>query len=583
MRDLLRLLRLFRPYGWWMAAGIGLSTVVVLANVGLLAVAGWFIAAMALAGLGGPTIEYFTPAAAIRGLAVMRTVGRYAERLVTHEATFRLLAELRVWFYEHLEPLAPARLQSYRGGDLLSRIRADIDSLDNLYLRVIAPTAAAVVAAGLTVSFMALFSRSVALVDAAGLLLAGVALPWLALRIGRDPGQRTVAIRSELRSAASDTVKGLGELIVCQADARQGALVADLGASLAIQQRRQARVNGVSAALSALSAQLAMWGSVVIATPLIVARTLSGPDLAMIALFVLAGFEAIGPLPLAFQTLGETLAAARRIFEIVDAAPSVSEPAREAREPTRFDLRVRGLRMRYAPDAPWALDGVDVDLHQGGSLGIVGATGSGKTSLLNVILRFWDYQGGSVEVGGVPLRDMRGETVRGLCAVVAQQTHLFNTSVRANLMLARPGASEPMLLEALRGANIHDEILALPDGLDTLVGETGLRLSGGQARRLSIARAFLKDAPILILDEPTEDLDTASEHAVLQALAVLMRGRTTLLITHRPQALRYVDSILSFDRGRARQLATADHSTVRPAPAVLQAMLDDEVAIDLFG
>ena len=209
MRDLARLLRLFRPYAWWMVAGIGLSTLVTLANVGLLALSGWFIAAMALSGLGGAPIEYFTPAAAIRGLAVLRTGGRYVERLVTHEATFRLLAELRVWFYAHLEPLAPARLQSYRGGDLLSRVRADIDSLDTLYLRVVAPTAAALVAVVLIVGFLAPFDRSVALVDGTALLLAGVALPLLAQRLGREPGRRAVVTRSDLRSVASVTVRGL--------------------------------------------------------------------------------------------------------------------------------------------------------------------------------------------------------------------------------------------------------------------------------------------------------------------------------------------------------------------------------------
>ncbi len=550
MRDLLRLLGLFRPYALWMLGGIALSTTVVLANVGLLALAGWFIAAMAIAGLGGPGVEYFAPAAGIRGLAILRTGGRYGERLVTHEATFRLLARLRAWFYEHLEPLAPARLQHYRGGDLLSRIRADIDSLDNLYLRVIAPSVAALVSVAAMVAFLTLFSPSVALADGAGLVLAGVALPLLAQRLGRAPGRRSVALRSDLRAAASDNVRGLGELMVCRAEGRQRALVTGLGTGLVAEGRRLARVGAAGSALSGLGAHGTMWVALVVAIPLVAARALPGPDLAMIALFVLASFEAVAALPLAFQTLGETLAAARRIFEIVDAAPSVTEPAIAAAAPASFDLRVEGLRMRYAPDAPWALDGVDLVVPQGGSLGIVGPSGSGKTSLLNVLLRFWDYQEGRVEIGGVPLRALSGESARGLCAVVAQQTHLFNTSVRANLMLARPGASETELHAALRDAALLDEILAMPEGLDTIVGETGTRLSGGQARRLALARAFLKDAPLLILDEPTEGLDAASEHLVLQAMATLMRGKTTLLITHHRQALRHVDAVLALSHGR---------------------------------
>ena len=550
MRDLLRLLGLFRPYALWMLGGIALSTTVVLANVGLLALAGWFIAAMAIAGLGGPGVEYFAPAAGIRGLAILRTGGRYLERLVTHEATFRLLARLRAWFYEHLEPLAPARLQHYRGGDLLSRIRADIDSLDNLYLRVVAPSVAALVSVVAMVAFLTLFSRPVALADGAGLVLAGVALPLLAQRLGRAPGRAGVALRSDLRAAASDNVRGLGELMVCRADARQRALVSGLGTGLVAEGRRLAMVGAAGSALSGLGAHCTMWVALVIAIPLVAGRTLPGPDLAMIALFVLASFEAVTALPLAFQTLGETLAAARRIFEIVDAAPSVTEPAVAAAAPVRFDLRIEGLRMRYAPDAAWALDGVDLVVPQGGSLGIVGPSGSGKTSLLAVLLRFWDYQDGRVEIGGVPLRALSGESARGLCAVVAQQTHLFNTSVRANLVLARPGADEAELHAALRDAALLDEVLAMPEGLDTMVGETGTRLSGGQARRLALARAFLKDAPLLILDEPTEGLDAASEHLVLDAMATLMRGKTTLLITHHRQALRHVDAVLALSRGR---------------------------------
>jgi ATP-binding cassette, subfamily C, bacterial CydC len=557
-RDLLRLLGLFRPYTRWIIAGTLLTILVDLANIGLLALSGWFITAMALVGLGGGLMNYFTPAAGIRGLAILRTGGRYIERLVTHEATFRLLARLRVWFYEHLEPLAPARLQYYRGGDLLSRIRSDIDTLDNFYLRVLAPTVAAAVSLILLVGFMTLFSGSVALIDLAGLLVAGVALPLLAQRLGQEPGRRAVAVRADLRSSVADGVHGLGELRVYRAAHAQAQTIERLSHDLIEPQRRQARINGISAGLTGLAAQLTVWLAVLVAIPLVRESDLDGPELAMIALFVMASFGAVSALPLAFQTLGETLAAARRIFEIIDTKPVVEEPAQEAATPGRFGLRLEGLRMRYGEGAPWALDGIDLEVAAGRRVGIVGATGSGKTSLLNVLLRFWDYQEGEIRIGGVPLRKLRGETVRGWCAVVAQQTHLFNTSVRQNLLLARPDASEDALAKALQQANVYDEIRSLPEGLDTIVGETGTRLSGGQARRVAIARALLRDAPILLLDEPTEGLDAAAEHAVLQALEALMRDRTTLLITHRPQALRYVDEVLVLSHGRIIEQGSAE-------------------------
>ncbi len=550
MSTLARLLRFYRPYAGWLAGGIALNVLVILSNVGLLALSGWFITAMALSGLGPVPIEYFAPAAAIRGLALLRTGGRYCERLVTHEATFRLLASLRAWFYASLEPLAPARLQRHRGGDLMSRIRSDIDSLDNLYLRVVAPTLAALATTVLLTGFLALFSGPAALVLVACLVGAGVALPLAARGLGRGPGQRVVAIRAELRSTVSDTVRGLGELVVDSAIERRQAEIDTLGRSLVREQRRQARLTIVSTALSGLVAALALWGALLVAIPAVRDGRLSGPDLAMVAFLVLASFEAVAPLPAAFQALGETLAAAARIFALVDAEPAVAEPACEAPVPGKFDLHMQGVRMRYDPGSPWALDGIDLDVPQGGRLGIVGASGSGKSSLLAVLLRFWEHQAGEVAIGGVPVASLRGETVRGLFSVVAQQTHLFNTSIRENLLLARPDATDADLLRALRCAYLEADVAALPEGLDTVVGENGARFSGGQTRRLAIARAFLKDAPILLLDEPTEGLDASSERVVLNGLATLMQGRTTLLITHRTQALAGMDQMVRLDHGR---------------------------------
>jgi ATP-binding cassette subfamily C protein CydC len=295
---------------------------------------------------------------------------------------------------------------------------------------------------------------------------------------------------------------------------------------------------------------MTMLAALVIAIPLSLAKNLPAADVAMMTLLVLASFDAVSGLPGAYRALGETLGAARRIFEIIDTKPAVTEPAREAAHPTRFDIAFRHVSMRYSESAPWTSEDVSLEIPAGGSVGIVGPTGSGKTSLANILLRFWDFQKGEVLVGGVPIHDLSGETMRGLCAVITQQTQLFNTSIRENLRLARPEASEAEMRTALRDAGILDEVQAMPRGLETIVGEMGTRLSGGQARRIAIARAFLKRAPILILDEPTEGLDAVSERCVVDALARLMRGRTTLLVTHRTQALRNLDQILTLERGK---------------------------------
>jgi ATP-binding cassette, subfamily C, bacterial CydC len=543
--DLLRLLRLLRGSWRWQAAGVLLGIVVVLTNVGLLALSGWFIAAMGIAGLGLLRMEYFLPAAAIRALAITRTVGRYLERLTTHEATFRLLSDLRVWFYTHLEPLAPARLQTHRAGDLLSRIRADIDSLENFYIRVLAPSLTALICVILITLFLSHLSPGAAAADLAGLLLVGLALPVATFRAGRRPGREAVSRRGLLRAEIADTVRGFEELEVFGALARQTARHRQAYDALALAERRETRIEAAAAGAALFMIQITMLAALVITIPLALAKTLPAPDVAMIVLLVLASFDSVSGLPGAYRAMGETLAAARRIFEIIDTKPAVTEPAREAARPTQFGIAFRHVSMRYGDTLPWALEDVSLDVPAGGSLGIVGPTGSGKTSLANVLLRFWDFQAGEVLVGGVSIRDLSGETMRGMCAVVAQQTQLFNTSIRENLRVARPAASEAEMQRALGDAGILDEVQAMPQGLDTIVGEMGTRLSGGQARRIALARAFLKNAPILILDEPTEGLDARSEDLVVAAMERLMRGRTTLLITHRLRPLRNLDRVVN--------------------------------------
>ena len=558
MRDLLRLLRLLGP-GWrWQALGVLLGVLVVLSNVALLALSGWFIAAMGLAGLGLIRIEYFLPAAAIRALAIVRALGRYLERLVTHEATFRLLANLRVWFYRHLEPLAPAGLQAHRSGDLMSRIRADIDSLDNVYLRVLAPSVTAVVSVALIVLFLGHFSWGAALADLTGLLLVGLALPLIAFRLSRKTGAEAVAARGALRADLADTLRGFEELLVFGAMERQIGRHKAAYARLATLQKRETGVEASAASAALFVVQSTMLAAFALVVPLAALHAMPSADIAMIVLLVLASFDAVSGQPAAYRALGETLAAARRLFEIADLPPPVAEPAREAPLPGRFDLRFSHVSLRYAPDAAWALRDISFTIPQGSALGVIGPTGSGKTSMLHALLRFWEVQEGTITLGGVPISALSGEQMRGLCTVIAQQTHLFNTSITENLRIAKPDATEAEMRAALADAGIAEEVDAMPQGLATMVGEFGTALSGGQARRIAIARAFLKDAPILLLDEPTEGLDAQSERIVLAALARLMQGRTTLLITHRRQALRGIDRILELNGGALRSHPSAE-------------------------
>ncbi|WP_322629412.1 thiol reductant ABC exporter subunit CydC [Halothiobacillus sp.] len=549
-RELRWLIVLSRPYLGWMLAGALLATGVLLANVALLAVSGWFITAMALAGLGGTAINYFTPAAAIRGLAILRTAGRYLERLITHEATFKLLAGLRQWFFEHLEPLAPARLQYLPGGDLLSRIRADIDSLENAYLRIFTPALAALLSTILMGGFLLFWSPGMAVINLAGLLLAGVFIPLIVLRAGLNSGQVLVQARAALRQRTAETVRGLAELTLFGNPQQRLDTLRRENNDLIGPQRQQNRLDAGGSVINTLISQFTWLGMIVLGIGLVQAQRITGPELVMLALFGMASFEAVAILPPAFRAWGETRQSARRILDLVDAEPIVIEPIAPQPAPTRFDLCFDAVTLRYPSSAKPALDAISLVVPQGQIVAIRGASGSGKTSLTNALLKFWPLVSGDIRIGGQSIHDLSGNTVRGLCAVVSQHTHLFNTSIAANLRLARPDATDDELVAALKAAAVYAEVAAFPRGLETEVGEAATRLSGGQSRRIAIARALLKDAPIVILDEPTEGLDAASEQAVTDALRRLIAGRTALIISHRPKLLTLANQIIRMDQGR---------------------------------
>jgi len=595
MAELIRLWHLFRPYRGWMLGGFAVALITLLANVTLMAISGWFITAMAVAGATGIAMNYFTPAAIIRGSAIGRTAGRYFERLITHEATLRQLAGLRVWFYQHLEPLAPARLMEYHSADLLTRIRADIDALDNLYVRVLVPVLVAITAGLAFFVFTALFDLGLALFLLCTLLIAGVALPWIGHRLGKQPGRRIVELQAELRQTGIDGTQGLSELLIYGAADSHARHLDALSRALVTEQERMSQLTGIAQAATGLTANLTLWGMLWLGIPLVQDGSLAPPQLAMLALFSLATFEAVAPLPMAFQQLESTLTAARRLFAIVDTEPAVPEPTGPAPQPKDSGLSIQGLRFRYpskgagtgpGPDLSagvaagfgssmspgpddgsccgLALDGIDLDLPPGRRVAIVGATGSGKTTLFNLLLRFWAPEAGSIRLGGEPLEAFSGEDLRSRIALVSQHTHLFDTSIRENLLIAAPDAPQGLLEQACATAQIHDFIAELPEGYETWVGETGVRLSGGQARRIAIARALLRDAPILLLDEPTEGLDAVTERALMDAVQRLMVGRTVLLITHRPVALAQMDEILVLDQGRVVERGT--HAELLKAP-----------------
>ena len=562
MKYLLRLAALMIPQWRRVAFGVALALVTLLANISLLALSSWFIASMAISGALGLAMNYSLPATGVRAFAIIRAVGRYLERLVNHDTTFRILTSLRLWFFKRIEPLAPARLSGFRSGDLLTRIRADIDTLDDYYVRGVVPAIVAVLASFCILPFLARFDVRIAWIDGLALLTAGVAVPMALAALAARPGRELVIHSADLRSAIVDEVEGMAELVALGAAVEHARRMDEVAARLDAGRRRLNSLRGLGDATIVAASALAVWGTAFLLVGAVGGGNMARADMATLTVFVLASFEAVLPLPAAIQKAGEMAAAARRLFEIIDAAPPVrveavaisttSATAPEA--PTvalvGVSLSVRGLRFRYAPDLPLVFDGFSLNIPPGSKIGLSGPSGSGKSSFVNLMLRFWDYEGGRVELDGRDLRSFDPDQARRFFSVVPQSPFLYHASIRENLLLAAlPDGSEggpeieDRLRDAIEAAQLSGFVASLSDGLDSIVGETGKAVSVGELRRIAVARAFLKEAPIHIFDEPTEGLDDSTADALLDAIARRLAKRTVLMISHRRRDLGIVDRL----------------------------------------
>ncbi len=560
MRTLWRMARWIMPFRGRIALAILLGVATIVSGIGLMSTSAYIISAAAL----HPSIAVLDVAiVGVRFFGIARGIFRYLERLVSHSVTFRILARLRVHFYDALEPLAPAGLGGYRTGDLFARMLADVEVLQHFFVRVIAPSAVAVVVTLLTWLFMRAYDLRLANAVAACLVLGGVAVPALAHILAARPGQRLVTVQGELTAQVFDGLHGMPELVAFGRERDYQRQIAILARQAERLRGRLAWINGLHAALTMLLVYVAGLFVLLIAIPLVAAGRLSGVYLAVLFLAATASFEAVAPLPAAFEHLASSVAAARRLFEIADHRPAVSDPPHPSPPPHDFSLALSHLSMRYDLCAPRALDDVSFTIPAGGTLAVVGPSGAGKSTLISVLMRFWDYESGECLLGGHDLRAYRQDDVRACMSVVSQHTYLFSGTIRQNLLIARPSASEADMIAAARQARLHDFVESLPLGYDTWIGEDGARLSGGQRQRIAIARALLADAPILLLDEATANLDTLTERDVLREVLALAQGRTTLIVTHRLIGLDAADEIVVLDAGRVVERGTQDDLLAR--------------------
>lgn len=555
MRVFLRLLRFLKPHLPQVALAVLLGVATVAGNVGLLATAAYVISAAAI-------VAYLSllaiPIYLVRFFGVERAGTRYAERMVSHDLTFKLLGDLRTWFYGRLEPLAPARLLRYRSGDLLARIVQDVDELENIYLRVVSPVAVAVVVSLLTCLLFYAFDALLAFVALGFLIVTGLGVPFLVRISARGLGQRQLKLRAELNARIVDGVQGVQDLLAFGQEHERQREIAALDRKLGRVQGRMAFISGLQDTLNDLMMNLAMITILVLAIPLVAGGEIPGVYLAFLALVILGSFEAVQPLGKAFQFFGRSVGAGERLFEIIDAKPEVEEPTEPLQPPAYYALEFDNVSFRYETEGPLVLKDISFALEPGRKVAVVGPSGAGKSTLINLILRFWDPTSGEIKFAGHDLREYAQGDLRRNIGIVSQDTHVFNDTLRGNLLLAKPEATSGELERALVRAQLSELVERLPEGLDSFLGEQGLKVSGGERQRLSIARTLLKEAPFLVLDEPTANLDPMTEREVLDAIYGLMQDRTTLVITHRLVKMREMDEILVLDGGRIVERGTCE-------------------------
>ncbi|MFC8171260.1 thiol reductant ABC exporter subunit CydD [Streptomyces sp. NPDC057325] len=562
-----------------MALALLLGSLALGSAVGLMAVSGWLISR---ASEQPPVLYLMMAVTATRAFGIGRAVFRYAERLVSHDAVLRMLADLRVSVYLRLERIAPAGLRRTRRGDLLARLVQDVDALQDHWLRWLLPVGAALAVGVGATGFTAWLLPEAGAVLAAGLLVAGIAVPAAGGALARRAERRLAPARGALATSVADLLRGCAELTVAGALRSRTERAREADRVLTGIASRQAAATALGAGLSALVCGLTVAAAALVGVQAVRDGRLDGVSLAVVVLTPLAAFEAVTGLPLAVQYRQRVKHSAERVFEVLDAPVPVHEPQTPAAPPVGpFPLELSGVSARYAGQERPALTGFGLTLEAGRRVAVVGASGSGKTTLAQVLLRFLDVEHGTYRLGGVPAGELDGDAVRRLVGLCAQDAHLFDSSVRENLRLAKVGADDGELREALRRARLLDWVDGLPEGLDTLVGEHGARLSGGQRQRLALARALLADFPVLVLDEPAEHLDLATADALTDDLLRATEGRTTVLITHRLHGLDAVDEVLVLDGGRTVQRGSYAELAAEEGP--LRRMLEQERATDLLA
>lgn len=549
MKTLLPFLALYRRHFWRLTLGVLLAVVTLLASIGLLTLSGWFLAASSLAGAAGLySFNYMLPAAGVRGAAITRTAARYFERLVSHDGTFRVLEHLRVFTFSKLLPLSPAGLTTFRKGDLLNRLVADVDTLDHLYLRIISPLMGAMAVILAVTVGLSWLDWQLAITLGGLLLLTLLLLPPMFYRLGRPAGAALTCLRAQYRSQLTSWLQSQAELKLYDAAPRFRAELDKTETDWQKAQRAQASLAGISLALllllSGLTVVLILW----LSANGVGTETQPGALIALFVFCALAAFEALAPVGGAFLHLGQVITSAQRVSQIVSQQPAVVFPASMPSVAQGAQLSLREVNFSWQSGRN-VLQGISLDVATGEHIALLGRTGCGKSTLVQLLTRAWDPDAGEITLNGLPLKSWDETSLRAITSVVTQRVHLFSSTLRENLRLASADSSDEQIAAVLRQVGL-EALLDNDQGLNAWLGEGGRQLSGGELRRLGLARALLHGGSLLLLDEPTEGLDAETEQQILKLLRQVAQDKTLIMVTHRLQGLSHFDKICVMDNGR---------------------------------
>ncbi|MCG9627589.1 putative ABC transporter ATP-binding protein [Vibrio mediterranei] len=548
MRDLLPYLKLYKKHWFGLSLGMLLSFATLFASIGLLTLSGWFISAAAVAGLtiARETFNYMLPGAGVRGAAMARTAGRWGERVVSHNATFKLLTDLRIFFFTKLAPLIPGKAVNIRDADMLNRLVADVDAMDHVYLRLVSPIIVGVFGILCLTAILCWFDMTLGLTLGAILMLLLITWPIVFYRLGSKNGEALTLNKAELRIRTLDWLQGYSELTLFGAESRYRKAIVTAQDKLITNQLVHAKISGMAQGLLILAN-----GWLLILMLWLAADGVGGnqpdPLIALMAFATMASFELLMPIAGAFQYLGQTLTSAKRLNEVILATPEVTFPDEPVTHSNEYSIDIDHVCFSYPDANEKALRDVSLSVKSGHRLAIVGQTGSGKSTLLQLISRYWDVDQGTITLAGAQIQNWSEGQLREATSIVSQKVDILNGTLRDNLSMAKPSASDEELIAALDKVDLAH--LAEDNGLDAWLGDGGRQLSGGEKRRIGIARALLHDAPILLLDEPTEGLDKKTEQQIMQLFDQHFNGKTVIFITHRLVHLETFDAICLLEDG----------------------------------